>query len=145
MASDLPGLFIDTWAWLTLADDHDPGYAALLDLRRRYTEARRPWVTTDYVIDETLTRLFARRPFASAEAFCGGLFRAEGEGLLTLERITPDRFQRAWALRLRHRDKPRISFTDLTSFAVMRELGIRHALTADNHYSQVHLGFQILP
>jgi len=36
MASDLPRLFIDTWAWLTLADDHDRGYATLLDLRRRF-------------------------------------------------------------------------------------------------------------
>lgn len=95
----------------------------MLDLRRRYREARWPWVTTDYAIDETITRLFSRRPFASAEAFCAGLFRAESEGLPILERITPDRFQRAWDLRLRYRDKPRMSFTDLTSFAVMRELG----------------------
>ena len=143
--SDLPQLFIDTWAWLVLTDDHDPAYAEVVQLRRRYQEARRPWITTDYVLDELITRLFPRRPFANAEAFCEGLFEAEREGRLVIERITPERFQRAWQLRRRYRDKPRISFTDLTSFAVMRELGIRQVLTADAHFTQVHLGFQRLP
>ena len=46
---------------------------------------------------------------------------------------------------LRYRDKPRVSFTDLTSFTVMRELGIRHVLTADAHFPQAGLGFQCFP
>lgn len=44
--------------------------------------------------------------------------------MLDIEEVGRGRFEQAWQLRLRHRDKPRISFTDLTSFMVMRELRI---------------------
>ncbi|HYM12293.1 MAG TPA: PIN domain-containing protein [Bryobacterales bacterium] len=143
--SDLPRLFIDTWGWLVLEDARDPRYLEVHRIRRQYAEARRLWVTTDFVLDETITRLFARRPFGEAEEFCAGIFEEAKLGLLAVERITPERFEKAYALRLRYRDKPRISFTDLTSFAVMRELGLRHVLTADTHFAQAHLGFHKVP
>jgi len=44
-------------------------------------------------------------------------------------------------MRLRYRDKPDISFTDLTSFAIMEEENITAVLTNDRHFSQVNLGF----
>ena len=44
------------------------------------------------------------------------------EGYLQVERITPERFEKACALQLRYEDNPGISFTDLTSFIIMREL-----------------------
>lgn len=142
---DPPRLFIDTWGWLVLADANHPAHPQAIRLRRRQTDLGRALVTTDYVLDEMITRLYARSPFAQAERFCGGVFQEQRLGLLAVEPITPERFQKAYQLRLRYRDKPRISFTDLTSFSIMRELGIRHALTADQHFVQAHLGFQILP
>lgn len=142
---DLPRLFVDTWGWLSLEDSREPAYEEVAQVRRRYALRRNAWVTTDFVLDETITRLFVRRPFDEAGKFCHGLFEAEMQGSLTVEPISPERFQKAYALRLRYRDKPRISFTDLTSFVVMRELGIRHVLTGDLHFKQVHMGFHILP
>lgn len=144
-ASDLPALFIDTWGWIALADVDDPDHVTVFSLRRQYTDRHRVWITTDFVLDELITRLHARRYGAEAEQFCAGIFKEEKLGLLTVERITPERFQKAWSLRLRYRDKPRFSFTDLTSFAVMRELGIRHVLTADRHFVEAHLGFHTVP
>lgn len=73
------------------------------------------------------------------------MFKAEQQGELQVERITPERFRKAYALRIRYRDKPRISFTDLTSFIVMHELKIKHALTGDGHFKQSQLGFVTLP
>ena len=49
------------------------------------------------------------------------------------------------ALRLKLHDKPTISFTDLTSMVVMEELGINQVMTGDAHFSQVGLGFQLVP
>jgi len=66
-------------------------------------------------------------------------------GLVDIERVTPDRFKLAWRMRVRYRDKPGISFTDLTSFVVMRELGLRQVLTGDAHFEQVGMGFVRLP
>lgn len=134
-------LFVDTWAWLVLANDRDPAFAAVSRLRAQAAA----WVTTDYVLDETITRLFALAPFPQARRFTEGIFEASRRNLLDIEHVTPDRFARAWRLRLRYRDKPGISFTDLTSFVVMRELGLRRALTADAHFEQVGLGFVSLP
>ena len=145
MTTELPPVFVDTWGWMALADVKDPVHPAVLNLRQQYSQRSRPWVSTDFVLDETITRIFQRLPFHQAETFCTGLFRAESEGRLVMETISPERFRRAWRLRLRYRDKPRISFTDLTSFAVMQELGIRHVLTADTHFAQAGLGFRQLP
>jgi predicted nucleic acid-binding protein len=138
-------LFVDTWGWLVLANDRDPSFSGVTGLRRDYAENGKLWVTTDYVLDETITRLFAGTPFAKAQQFCDAIFESAKLGLLAVEPISPERFQRAYKMRLRYRDKPRVSFTDLTSFTVMRELGIRHVLTADAHFQQAGLGFHRLP
>jgi predicted nucleic acid-binding protein len=60
-------------------------------------------------------------------------------------RITAERFEKAKDLRIKFRDKPGISFTDLTSMVVMVEMGITNILTQDDHFSQVGLGFQKIP
>ena len=102
-------------------------------------------MTSDYVLDETITRLFSRRPFHEAATFCSALLRASDQGTLTIEPITGQRFRAAYELRLRYQDKPKISFTDLTRFVVMRELRIQHVLTRDTHFQQTQMGFITLP
>ncbi len=138
-------IFVDTWGWITLASQRDVAFAPVADLRRRYTGRRGGWVTSDYVLDETITHLFATVPFPTAVTFLEGIFESQCAGLVTIEPVTPERFEAAWKLRLRYRDKPRISFTDLTSFLLMRELGIRHVITGDAHFEQAQLGFRRLP
>ena len=137
-------LFIDTWGWLALADARDPAHKDVVR-ERRLRSSRGELVTTDYVLDETITRLYSRSPYSSARRFSDAVFEASALGFLQIERIGVDRFAAAYELRLRYRDKPGFSFTDLTSFVVMRELGIREVLTADVHFDQVHLGFQRVP
>lgn len=138
-------LFVDTWAWLVLANDRDPAFGDVSRIRASAVGQARAWVTTDYVLDETITRLFAATPFAKARRFLQGIFEASRQGLLDIEHVTPDRFVHAWRLRLRYQDKPRISFTDLTSFVVMRELGLQQVLSGDAHFEQVGMGFTRIP
>jgi len=52
------------------------------------------------------------------------------------------RGERARAVFFRHRDK-RYSFTDCTSFVVMKELKLKDALTTDRHF--LKMGFRALP
>jgi uncharacterized protein len=138
-------LFVDTWGWLVLANDRDPAFEAVSEIRAGAAGQTGAWLTTDYVLDETFTRLFAAAPFAAARRFAEGIFESSRQGLLDIEHVTPERFLRAWRLRLRYRDKPRISFTDLTSFVVMRELELRRVLTGDSHFEQVGMGFVRIP
>jgi len=143
-AIERPLLFVDTWGWIVLADAQDARHAEVVALRRRHTESG-ILVTTDYVLDETFTRLFSGSSFREAERFTAGVLRAREGGIVRVEHITPERFEQAYRLRLRYRNKPRISFTDLTSFVVMQELGIQDALTADAHFAAVQLGFRVVP
>ena len=106
MAADRP--FVDTWGWLVLANNRDPAFDHVARLRAEAFAEGSAWVTTDYVLDETMTRLFAATPFVAARRFIEGIFEASRQGLLEMEHITPDRFALAWRLRLRYQAKPRI-------------------------------------
>ena len=143
-ASESSRLFVDTWGWLALADSRDSAHLPAVSERRKHIGPGL-LVTTDYVLDETFTRLFARCPFAVARQFSDAIMKSESAGLVSIERITPARFQAAYRMRMRYRDKPSISFTDFTSFGIMQELGIRDVLTADSHFTQVQLGFRRIP
>lgn len=138
-------LFVDTWGWLVLANSRDPAFAAACELRSAAVGCEGAWVTTDYVLDETITRLFTTEPVALARQFVDGVFEASRQGAVDIEQVTAGRFRSAWRLRVQYHDKPRISFTDLTSFVVMRELGVRRVLTGDAHFEHVGMGFVRLP
>jgi len=73
------------------------------------------------------------------------LLTAEGIGRFTIVPVTAERFAVAWQLRQRFDDKPSISFTDLTSIAVMQELRLGQVLSDDDHFLQVGLGFHLIP
>jgi predicted nucleic acid-binding protein len=135
-------LFIDTWGWLVLEDSKDPQHQAAASIYAETSKAEGNVLTTNFVLDETFSRLFRRRPFEEASRFAKGLLHSPFIGI---EEITPDRFKRAFDLRLTFRDKPDISFTDLTSMAVVQELKIIDILTGDRHFIQAGLGFRIHP
>ena len=69
-------------------------------------------------------------------------FQTPNSNLIWIDEL---RFMKAQSLRVKFIDKPYISFTDLTSMIVMKELGIRQILTQDAHFMQVNLGFERVP
>lgn len=135
-------LFVDTWGWLVLEDSRDPQHQAASRIYAETAKAAGNVLTTTFILDETFSRLFRRRPFEEARRFAKGLLDSP---FIRIEEITPARFRRAFDLRLRFRDKPDISFTDLTSVEIAQELKITDILTADRHFTQVGLGFRIHP
>lgn len=136
-------LFVDTWGWLTLYDSREARHHDVARFYDRFRSQGGQLYTTDYVLDETLTLLFVRLPFPQAQQAMTILDQAIEDGYLLLEWMTPERFAQTEALRLKFQDKPRISFTDLSSMAVMQELGISTVLTGDAHFTHVGMGFQL--
>ncbi len=65
--------------------------------------------------------------------------------LFTRNGFCEERFNYAWMLRNVYRDKADMSFTDLTSFVLMKELNISRAFTGDHHFEMTNLGFDIWP
>ena len=135
----MKALFVDTAGWMTCADGADPARARCRTARDRALEAAHSLVTTDFVIDETLTLIRFRLGLEAADAWWHQL---DGSTRIRWERIDSDRFEKARQLFFQHRDKD-FSFTVCTSFAIMRELRLTQALTTDRHFRQA--GFQMLP
>lgn len=138
-------LFIDTWGWVVLKDPNEPRHKEAFGCFAGFREHPLGIVTSDYVLNETFTLFFARRPFQEAWLFTEGIMDAATTRDLLIERVSLDRFNQALGLRKRYADKPRISFTDLTSIVIMSEQRISNVLTADDHFRQVGLGFRLLP
>jgi predicted nucleic acid-binding protein len=138
-----PRLFLDTWAWLALADRNDPWHEIAVETFLAFKNDLQ--ATTDYVLDETITHLFMRLPFAHAQQFVDQIWTSQQQGRVVVVRVTEAVFQSAWRNRLRFRDKPDISFTDLTSFAVIEDWRIPYVLTGDAHFTQVGLQCKVLP
>jgi predicted nucleic acid-binding protein len=61
--------------------------------------------------------------------------------LVTVVQISPEQEEEAWQMFKRYADKV-FSYTDCTSFVVMRHLGIWEAFTNDHNFEQV--GYQRL-
>lgn len=132
-------LFVDTAGWVACADEADPAHSSTVSARDQWLEKGGLLITTDYIVDETLTLLRLRLGIAAAEAWWSQI---EGSSRLGWEFIGPERADAARGIFFRYRDKD-FSFTDCTSFAVMRELKLREALTVDRHFSQ--MGFAVRP
>ena len=124
---------------MACADAADPAHLRAATSRDAALEEGLPLVTTDFVVDETLTLLRLRLGLGPADAWWRQI---EGSRRLRWERISVERFDKARQLFFRYRDK-RFSFTDCTSFVVMQELKLSRALATDRHFRQ--MGFQTVP
>ena len=129
-------VFVDTSGWYAYARKDDPAHEGAREALERW-EGR--LVTTDYVFDETVT-LARMRLGASSAVKIGDVLL--DSGVVELVRLLPEDFEDAWDLFRKRKDKE-WSFTDCTSFAVMRRLRLRAAVATDRHFRQA--GFDALP
>ena len=138
-------VFIDTWGWISLYNEREKRHEQVKDWYRNFRVQKGVVYTTDYILDETFTLLFRWTPINVAIEAVERINESIRKGYLILERITPDRFEKAKRLRLRYQDKPLISFTDLTSVVVMSEEEIEAILTEDIDFTYLETGFQRVP
>ena len=109
--------FTDTGGWFALFVAEDLNHGAATDW---FTQNRQPLITTDYVIDETLTLLKARGQEAVALSLGPQFFSGS---LATVYYLTEAGIRDAWQVFVRYSDKE-WSFTDCTSKVVMGKLGL---------------------
>lgn len=92
-----------------------------------------------------ITLLFKRVPFETAQKALEAISEAIESGYVSVIWMRLERFEATQKLRRKFQDKPNISFTDLSSMVVMRELGISEIVTGDAHFTNVGMGFVLLP
>jgi len=131
-------VFVDTSGLYALIDKRDSCHASARDTAARLARQGRKLVVTDYVVAETVTLAKARGGAQVALRTLDLLDQSVG---IRLERIDPGRFDATKRLFRKHIDHA-YSFTDCSSFVVMRELRLREALTTDRHFREA--GFEPL-
>lgn len=137
--------FVDSWGWITLACKKDPCFEQASSFYHEQIGRGNKPLTSNYILSESMTFIFARLGSEIGIPYFKGIFESVRLKNMKLVEVTSSLFEKAWTLRQRYKDKPKISFTDLTSFVVMQEMGVTSVLTNDHHFEQVGLGFQIKP
>ncbi|MGI0081069.1 MAG: type II toxin-antitoxin system VapC family toxin [Nitrososphaerales archaeon] len=96
-------------------------------------------ITTDYVLDETLTLLRSRRSLKDAATFIEKIRTSKSVKVFWVDDAL---FEKALEIFQGSQDKS-WSFTDCTSFALMNELSVPDSFAFDSHFKEA--GFNILP
>ncbi|MGQ0632979.1 MAG: type II toxin-antitoxin system VapC family toxin [Planctomycetaceae bacterium] len=129
-------IFVDSSAWCAFFNRDDPDLERVSEYLDTF-EGR--LVTSNFVFDETVTFCGSRLGHSRA-AQAGEMLR--DPEVVDLVRVDPYDESSAWALFLKRSDK-RYSFTDCTSFVLMRRLGIERALAFDADFRRE--GFKVSP
>ena len=138
-------IFFDTWAWIALANKKDEHHREAVKFFKEILLAKGRAVTTDYVLAETFSALRKMAPMEAGIHFGRMLLENMKSGRFRLEFIDEMRFVKTWELHEKFKDKPQISFFDLSSIAVMEELGLKEIFTGDRDFERVGLGFTLWP
>lgn len=119
--------FVDTSAWYALIDRKDPDHGPVAGCLQQY---QKQLITSDYVVDETITLLRYRLGWQAAYAFGTSI---EAGSVAVLQKIKEEDREAAWQIFCDYRDQA-LSFTDCTSFALMRRLRVEAAITMDSDF-----------
>jgi uncharacterized protein len=130
-------IFVDSGAWFSTFVPMDQRHREAMEWFHQNTSLL---ITTDYVVDETLTLLRARgepvRALAVAEAF----FR---DDVATIHFLTEQEIRTAAEVFRKYADKA-WSFTDCTSKVAMESLNLTVAFAFDHHFHQFG-GIRVVP
>jgi predicted nucleic acid-binding protein len=125
-------VFVDTSGFYALLVAADEQHARAAQILKTAAGRHARFVTTDYILDETVTLLVARGHRQLVAAF---LRTTLDSSACRVEWTDAGRFSETAAFLLKHQDHP-WSFTDCLSFVVMKAHHLREALTKDVNFEQ---------
>lgn len=131
-------IFVDTSGWVALWIENDHNHKIAVSIFENMKRSKMSIYTSDYVIDETITTILGRvghkQSILAGEALLNS-------GVVKVVFVAPDYFESTWELYRKYKDK-RFSFTDVSSFSVMKELKLHKAFSFDTDFAQV--GIELL-
>ena len=135
-------LFVDTGAWLAIVVKRDQYHKLAADYYRQLSKRRISLITTNYVLQETYTRIRYDDSLNKAIQFHAIITEAIQKGRLRLEWITPSIHEEAWTVFGNYPDHP-FSFVDCTSFVVAKKVHAQTVFGFDTSFKIV--GFILEP
>ena len=130
-------LFVDTSAWLALNDRNDQYHSKAAARSAEIKRHRIELITSECILDESITLIRYRVSHQSAVIFGNSLLNSS---IVRIEDVNTEERHKAWEIFKKYGDKE-LSFTDCTSFVLMKNLKLRKAFTFDEHFKQI--GFEI--
>jgi len=140
--NNISRIFVDTWAWYALTDTNDADHAIAEETNARLLNEGSTFVTTNYVLSESVTLVRYKLYHSVAVRFWEMTHQLVESGLVELIRVSPAQEDIAWTIFKQYTDQD-FSFPDCTSFAAMQEQNISHVFTGDHHFET--MGFIVVP
>ncbi|MGH9368633.1 MAG: type II toxin-antitoxin system VapC family toxin [Thermoanaerobaculia bacterium] len=132
-------IFVDTGAFLARYVERDQYHTRARNGWRQIEKRGLPCLTTNFVLDETLTLLGRRASYEFAAERGRHLY---GSRILTI--LRPEAAEESAAIELLEKfSDERVSFTDCVSFVLMRRQRLTRAFTFDRHFADA--GFEVWP
>ena len=126
-------VFIDTGAFIALTDADDENHRAAKAFYKSSMEKGARFITSNFVVCETMNYLGAKVSHNVAVVFRESLKKS---GLVETVTISPPMEDAAFSIFKQYSDKD-FSFTDCASFALMKSLRINNAFAFDRHFKQI--------
>lgn len=133
-------VFIDSSAFIALYVRDDAFHSKAIDALKQLQKNNAQLITSNFILDEVYTFLRTRKDKKTAVKFV--YFLAETTDVLKVIRVTARDERHAFSY-FSSLEGTGISFTDCTSFALMKRSSITTALTFDSDFAQA--GFIVLP
>jgi len=136
-------IFIDSSAYIAYYNKRDRNHNKAVSLIKRIRDGELGPIiiyTSDYIFDEVLTTVLILTKDKNLAVKVGESIKTSK--ITKIVKIDEEIFNKAWEIFKKYKDKL-WSFTDCTSFVIMKKIKIKTAFTFDKHYKQA--GFNIIP
>jgi len=129
--------FVDSSGWIAAKNWRDRRHTEAVAALAELADRRERLVTTDFVLDETYTVLLQEVGYAVTVVFKRELDGMAATGTIRMIHVTPEIQTKAWDVFERFNRDKLWSFTDCTSYIVMREAALTEAFAYDDHFWQM--------
>ncbi len=133
------GIFVDTGAWLALADKDDAHHKKASSIFPSLLKTGKGLITSNLVIAESYILILKELGHTAAIDF---IERINGSPRIMRICSGPDIEKEAEGILKKYKDQD-FSYTDAVSFAIMRHQEINKAFSFDKHFQT--MGFTIVP
>ena len=133
-------IFVDSSAFYLLVNKNEKMHHLAKEAFHKFIyDNNELLLTSDYIIDETLTLISSRWGKYYAVTFWESISKSS---ILKLVKLTEKQFYKTVDLFIKYKDH-KFSFTDCSSFVIMTDLKISKAFSFDKHFGE--FGIEVLP
>ncbi len=129
-------IFVDTSAWDAIADKGDKNHQVALQFRN-VIDKRTKLITSNYVLDELYTLLLMNVGIRRAVDYKRKIDILIRENVLEVVWVNRNIAERAWMTFEHFNTDKQWSFTDCTSYVIMKAIGVQEVFAFDHHFEQM--------